>query len=118
MLVSRLEQPDTTLDAGIMSYLLVIVAWLAEAPRWYRQGHGLLLDGDGGGMGANLSDAIWWTLIVLALWALPVGVLGAAAGSPRPAARMLASTPVRSPHPERHTSTSRSITRRAQRRPG
>ena len=122
VLVSRLEQPDTTLDAGIMSYLLlaapavvlvgsvaaavagrsfrsglaasawatvlgallVIVAWLAEAPRWYRQGRGLLLDGDGGGMGANLSDAIWWTLIVLALWALPVGVLGAAAGSPRP----------------------------------
>jgi hypothetical protein len=35
-------------------------------------------------MGANLSDAIWWTLIVLALWALPVGVLGAAAGSARP----------------------------------
>jgi len=89
VLVSRLEQPDTTLDAGIMSYLLlaapavvlvgsvaaavagrsfrsglaasawatvlgallVIVAWLAEAPRWYRQGRGLLLDGDGAGWG-------------------------------------------------------------------
>ncbi|MET0833014.1 MAG: hypothetical protein ABWZ62_03480, partial [Actinomycetota bacterium] len=122
VLVSRLEQRDTTLDAGIISYLLlaapavvlagsaaaavagrsfrsglaasawatvlgallVILTWLAEAPRWYRQGRGLLLDGDGGGMGANLSDAIWWTLIVLALWALPVGVLGAAAGSARP----------------------------------
>jgi hypothetical protein len=35
-------------------------------------------------LGANLSDAIWWTLIVLALWALPVGMLGAAAGSARP----------------------------------
>jgi hypothetical protein len=32
-------------------------------------------------MGANLGDAIWWTLIVAVLWALPIGVLGAAAGS-------------------------------------
>jgi cytochrome c-type biogenesis protein CcmH/NrfF len=32
-------------------------------------------------MGANLGDAIWWTLIVVVLWALPLGVLGAAAGS-------------------------------------
>jgi hypothetical protein len=43
---------------------------------------GLLLDADGGiGMGANLGDALWWTLVMLALWALPLGVLGAAAGS-------------------------------------
>jgi hypothetical protein len=34
-------------------------------------------------MGANLGDAIWWTLIMLVLWALPFGVLGAAAGSAR-----------------------------------
>jgi hypothetical protein len=61
--------------------LLVIVAWLAEAPRWYRQLGGMLLDSDGGiGMGTNLGDAIWWTLPVLVLWALPLGVLGAAAG--------------------------------------
>jgi hypothetical protein len=26
-------------------------------------------------MGANLGDAIWWTLVVLVLWALPMGVL-------------------------------------------
>ncbi|MFL6273534.1 MAG: hypothetical protein ACJ75A_26045 [Actinomycetes bacterium] len=32
-------------------------------------------------MGANLGDATWWILIVLVLWALPLGVLGAAAGS-------------------------------------
>jgi hypothetical protein len=31
-------------------------------------------------MGANLGDATWWILIVLVLWALPLGVLGAAAG--------------------------------------
>ena len=45
----------------------------------------LLLDGDGGigviGVGANLGDAVWWTLVVLGLWALPLGVIGAAAGS-------------------------------------
>jgi hypothetical protein len=35
--------------------LLIVVAWLAEAPHWYRQVGGLLLDADGGvGMGANL----------------------------------------------------------------
>ena len=58
--------------ATVLGGLLVVVAWLAEAPHWYRQGRGLLLDGEGGlGVGANLGDAVWWTLIVLALWALP-----------------------------------------------
>jgi hypothetical protein len=61
---------------------LIIAAWLAEAPHWYRRFGGLLLDADSGvGMGANLGDATWWTRIVLVLWALPLGVLGAAAGS-------------------------------------
>jgi hypothetical protein len=32
-------------------------------------------------MGANLGDAIWWTLALLVLWALPIGVIGAVAGS-------------------------------------
>jgi hypothetical protein len=67
--------------ATVLGGLLVVVAWLAEAPHWYRRLNGLLLDADSGvGMGANLGDAIWWTLIVLVLWALPIGVLGAAAG--------------------------------------
>jgi hypothetical protein len=61
---------------------LVVAVWLAEALRVYRLGGGLLLDGDGGvGVGANLGDAVWWTLVVLLLWALPLGVIGAAAGS-------------------------------------
>jgi hypothetical protein len=62
----------------------VLVAWLAEAPRWYRQVGGLLQDADEGiGMDANLGDAIWWTLALLVLWALPIGVIGAVAGSAR-----------------------------------
>jgi hypothetical protein len=70
--------------ATMLAVLLVIVAWLAEAPHWYRVVGGLLLDADGGvGLGANLGDAIWWTLVVLVLWTMPIGVLGAAAGSVR-----------------------------------
>jgi hypothetical protein len=34
-------------------------------------------------VGANLGEAIWWPLTFLLLWALPLGVLGAAAGSAR-----------------------------------
>jgi hypothetical protein len=67
--------------ATVLGALLLIAAWLAEATRWYRQLGGMLLDSDGGiGMGTNLGDAIWWTLPVLVLWALPLGILGAAAG--------------------------------------
>jgi hypothetical protein len=67
--------------ATVLGALLLIAVWLAEAPRWYRQLGGMLLDSDGGiGMGTNLGDAIWWTLPVLVLWALPLGILGAAAG--------------------------------------
>ena len=68
----------------MLTVLLVMAAWLAEAPHWHRELGGLLLDADSGvGVGANLGDAIWWTLVVLVLWTMPIGVLGAAAGTVR-----------------------------------
>jgi len=70
--------------ATVLGAPLIIAAWLAEALSWYQQGRELLLDGTGGlGVGATLGDAIWLPLVFLALWALPLGVLGAAAGSAR-----------------------------------
>ena len=41
--------------------------------------------GPGAGVGVNLGDAVWWPLVFLALWAVPLGVVGAAAGSARAA---------------------------------
>jgi hypothetical protein len=60
---------------------LLVAVWLVEALRVYERGGGLLLDGDAGGVGINLGDAIWWSLMVLLLWVLPLGVIGAALGS-------------------------------------
>jgi hypothetical protein len=60
----------------------LIATWLAEGLHWDHVGRGLVLDGAGPlGVGANLVDAVWWSLMVLALWAVPLGMLGAAAGS-------------------------------------
>ena len=63
---------------------LLIATWLAEALRWYQQGQETVLDGAGGlGIGVILGDAVWWPLVFLTLWAVPLGVVGAAAGSAR-----------------------------------
>jgi hypothetical protein len=68
----------------VLATPLLIAAWLAEGLHWDQVGRGLVLDGAGPlGVGANLDDAVWWSLMVLVLWALPLGVLGAAAGSAR-----------------------------------
>jgi hypothetical protein len=70
--------------AIVLGAPLLITAWLAEALVWYQQGQGTVLDGAGGlGVGVNLGDAVWWPLVFLALWAVPLGVVGAAAGSAR-----------------------------------
>jgi len=70
--------------AIVLGAPLLIAAWLAEALRWYQQGQGTVLDGAGGlGIGVNLGDAVWWPLVFLTLWAVPLGVVGAAAGSAR-----------------------------------
>ncbi|MFL6220267.1 MAG: hypothetical protein ACJ742_17285, partial [Actinomycetes bacterium] len=37
--------------ATLLGAPLIIAAWLAEAPHWYRQVGGLLLDADGGVVG-------------------------------------------------------------------
>ena len=38
---------------------LVVVAWVAEAPHWYRQGRGLLLERGRAGGGCQRRDAVW-----------------------------------------------------------
>jgi hypothetical protein len=61
---------------------LLVAAWLAEALHWYQQGSGMLLDGEGGiGVGANLGDAVRWTLPGLLLWALPLAWLARPPGA-------------------------------------
>ena len=68
--------------AVVLATPLLIATWLAEGLHWDRAGRGAVLDGAGPlGAGINLGDAVWWSLTHLILWALPLGVLGAAAGS-------------------------------------
>jgi hypothetical protein len=68
--------------AAVLATPLLIATWLAAGLYWDQAGWGAVLDGEGPfGAGLNLGDAVWWNLIHLILWTLPLGVLGAAAGS-------------------------------------
>jgi hypothetical protein len=68
--------------AVVLSTPLLMATWLAEGLHWDQAGWGAVLDGEGPlGAGINLGDAVWWNLTHLILWTLPLGVLGAAAGS-------------------------------------
>ena len=72
--------------AVLWSTVLGVVAlyalYLVEGERWYDHGSGLLLDAHGGGsLVTNLEDAVFWVLVVVPMWAMPFGLLGAAAGA-------------------------------------
>ena len=68
--------------AVVLATPLLFATWLAAGLYWDQAGWGAVLDGEGPlGAGLNVGDAVWWNLIHLVLWALPLGVLGAAAGS-------------------------------------
>jgi hypothetical protein len=86
--------------AIVLGAPLLIAAWLAEALRWYQQGQGTVLDRAGGlGVGVNLGDAVWWPLVFLAVWAVPLGWLARPPGAHGPPSAVI--SPRR---PERRTS--------------
>jgi hypothetical protein len=72
---------QVTLWAVVVSCLLIFATYVLEALRWQRTHGSFLLDGDSGPVGANLNDGIGWVLIVIPMWALPIGIIGAALGS-------------------------------------
>jgi hypothetical protein len=59
---------------------LTFCIWLLESMRWIQSGAGLLVDNDYGPnlMAGNIQDAIFWILIWVPVWCLPIGILGAA----------------------------------------
>jgi hypothetical protein len=59
----------------------IFVRWLLEAPHWQQNNAGLLLDSHTAPIGGNLLDAIVWTFVLLPVWGLPFGIIGAAVGS-------------------------------------
>jgi hypothetical protein len=60
---------------------LIFVRWLLEAPHWHQNNAGLLLDSETAPIGEDLVDAIQWAFVVLPVWGLSFGVIGAALGS-------------------------------------
>ncbi len=75
--------------ASVLGVVVVVIAWLEEAPLWTKRSGASLLDADTVPIGANLGDALWWTLIGVVVLAVPFGVIAAALASRarRPRAR-------------------------------
>jgi hypothetical protein len=68
---------------ALVGTLLVFVIGLPEALHWYRVDGRLLLDGERGyAFGESLGSAIWM-LVLIPVWGLPFGVIGAAVGNHR-----------------------------------
>ena len=51
------------------------------AVRWYQLHHTSIVDGDPGTAGDSLHAAIVWVLLVVPVWTLPFGVIGARLGA-------------------------------------
>jgi hypothetical protein len=67
----------TTFASGLIAYAL----WLPEEVRRYAANGGQLWDGAVAPIGEILSDALFWCLVIAPVLALPLGVIGAAAGA-------------------------------------
>jgi hypothetical protein len=71
---------QTAVWGATVGSLLTFCIWLLESMRWIQSGAGLLIDNDHvpNLMAANIQDAIFWILIWVPVWCLPIGILGAA----------------------------------------
>jgi hypothetical protein len=71
---------QTAVWGATVGSLLTFCIWLLESMRWIQSGAGLLLDNDHvpNMMAASIQDAIFWILIWVPVWCLPIGILGAA----------------------------------------
>jgi hypothetical protein len=94
---------QTAVWGGTIGALLILGIWLVEAVRWHQAGAGFLLDADQPStIAANLTDAIFWVLIFVPIWALPFGIFGAVLGArmrntTRPVPSVLSAMPVDRP---------------------
>ena len=71
---------QTAVWGATVGSLLTFCIWLLESMRWIQSGAGLLIDNDRvpNMMAANIQDAVFWILIWVPVWCLPIGILGAA----------------------------------------
>jgi hypothetical protein len=69
---------EAAVHAAVLGTVLVFAASLVEAMHWYDTSQRLLFDGESGyAIGVNLGDSLFWHLLWLPVWGLPIGVIGA-----------------------------------------